>query len=152
MSTGYATSTGDPAGDTRGSVPVVDAGGDVVRASVELEATLDAARAARVFLKTTLAAWELDGVTDVTTLLGNELVTNAVVHARTALRLAVSYRRSELTVEVWDHSAAAPVLGPAHLLEATRGRGLVLVESLADRWGVRSGDGQKIVWFALRVS
>lgn len=149
MSTGYATPTGDPADGTRGSV--AGGGGDGARASVELEATLGAARAARVFLRATLAAWELDGVTDVATLLGNELVTNAVVHARTALQMAVSYQPSELTVEVWDHSAAPPVLGPAHLREETRGRGLVLVESLADRWGVRSGDGQKVVWFTLRV-
>lgn len=150
MSTGYATSTGDPA-DRTGEPGPVDGTGCAAEAAVELAANPEVARAARGFLRSTLSAWNLDDVSELAALLGNELVTNAVVHARTGVRLAVCYRPPEVVVEVWDRSATQPVLGPAHRIDRTNGRGLVLVESLAERWGVRSADGHKVVWFALRA-
>ncbi|AKZ56368.1 putative regulatory protein [Streptomyces ambofaciens ATCC 23877] len=85
-------------------------------------------------------------------LLVSELVTNAVVHTgRSAvLRLllpgAVTEETKEATVrlEVDDASDRAPV--PRCLDgEATGGRGLALVDGLADRWGwSREGAGKRI--------
>jgi anti-sigma regulatory factor (Ser/Thr protein kinase) len=149
MDTGYATSTGDP--PDHAGPPSPHGGGRMVQAAAEFSPDTDVPRSARGFLRTTLSSWDLDDLSEVATLLGNELVTNAVVHARTALRLTASYRPPELTVEVWDRSAAQPVLGSAHRVDRTHGRGLVLVESFAARWGVRSVEGHKVVWFALRA-
>ncbi|GAA2599649.1 ATP-binding protein [Streptomyces lienomycini] len=85
-------------------------------------------------------------------LLVSELVTNAVVHTgrsavlRLVLPGAASADAKEATVrlEVDDASDRAPV--PRCLDgEATGGRGLALVDGLADRWGwSREGTGKRI--------
>ena len=85
-------------------------------------------------------------------LLVSELVTNAVVHTgrsavlRLVLPGAVTEETEEATVrlEVDDVSDRAPVLRCAGG-EATGGRGLALVDGLADRWGwSREGTGKRI--------
>jgi two-component sensor histidine kinase len=63
----------------------------------------------------------------------NELLTNAVEHARTPLILTVSFRGTALLVEVRDESVAEPRLQPVDL-QAARGRGLQFVDALARRW------------------
>ncbi|MFW6694417.1 ATP-binding protein [Streptomyces sp. MAR4 CNX-425] len=81
-----------------------------------------------------------------------ELCANAVLHGRVAGRdfhLAVRLRVDGLIrVEVADaRRERVPVLGRADAGDAESGRGLLLVEALAERWGVaeRRGVG-KIVW------
>jgi anti-sigma regulatory factor (Ser/Thr protein kinase) len=118
-------------------------------AAIEFEPTLEAVRAARDFVRAALTTWDLEDLSDVATLLTSELVTNAVLHAGSVLRLAASYQPPELTVEVRDASTAPPALGRSGDAERTGGRGLVLVDSLADRWGVRNHAGGKAVWFVL---
>ncbi|OSC62656.1 hypothetical protein CJI59_32950 [Streptomyces sp. Alain-F2R5] len=85
-------------------------------------------------------------------LLVSELVTNAVVHTgrsavlRLVLPGAVTEETEEATVrlEVDDASDRAPVARCADG-EATGGRGLALVDGLADRWGwSREGTGKRI--------
>ncbi|MFG3335449.1 ATP-binding protein [Streptomyces tendae] len=85
-------------------------------------------------------------------LLVSELVTNAVVHTgrsavlRLVLPDAVTEETEEATVrlEVDDASDRAPVPRCAGG-EATGGRGLALVDGLADRWGwSREGTGKRI--------
>ncbi|MEV0015239.1 ATP-binding protein [Streptomyces tendae] len=85
-------------------------------------------------------------------LLVSELVTNAVVHTgrsavlRLVLPGAVGEETEEATVrlEVDDASDRAPVPRCAGG-EATGGRGLALVDGLADRWGwSREGTGKRI--------
>ncbi|MBQ0967165.1 MULTISPECIES: ATP-binding protein [Streptomyces] len=85
-------------------------------------------------------------------LLVSELVTNAVVHTgrsavlRLVLPGAVTDETEEATVrlEVDDASDRAPVPRCAGG-EATGGRGLALVDGLADRWGwSREGTGKRI--------
>jgi anti-sigma regulatory factor (Ser/Thr protein kinase) len=104
---------------------------------------------ARRFVTQAMAQW--DGFHDpaVAVLLTNELVTNAIVHARTEVTLVLRFEEPLITVEVHDESDQAP-----HLLSPDRsaehGRGLALVDQLADRWGVRAKDeGGKVVWFDL---
>jgi anti-sigma regulatory factor (Ser/Thr protein kinase) len=87
-----------------------------------------------------------------TALLTSELVTNAVVHAATPVRVAVVHVGRGVAVLVTDHS-------PDHLApqppsdSRAGGRGIDLVRRLADRWGVCHDDEDehdgKTVWFAL---
>jgi anti-sigma regulatory factor (Ser/Thr protein kinase) len=83
-------------------------------------------------------------------LLVSELVTNAVVHARSEVGLVVgrSEKRAVLRIEVHDGSAQRPVPGMFEL-EALSGRGMALVEAMASRWGVESDGTGKRVWFEL---
>ncbi len=80
-------------------------------------------------------------------LLVSELVTNAVLHARTPVVVGIHNRSGEVRIEVHDHSGLYPRLHAFSATSAT-GRGLRLLDSLAKRWGVEpDADGVgKTVW------
>lgn len=106
------------------------------------------AAAARRLVADTLGRWGCDTLVETARLLVSELVTNAVLHARTPMTVVVGLRRGGVRVEVHDGSAGPPVLRE-YGDEAMTGRGLSLVAELSDRWGVdRERDG-KSVWFEL---
>ncbi len=106
------------------------------------------AGAARRFVATTLAAWGLPEAVEVACLLTSELVANAVLHARTPLRLVLATVDRSIRVEVHDLSplvAAPRPLGS----NSMSGRGLHMVDRLSDAWGMAPEGGGKQVWFAL---
>jgi anti-sigma regulatory factor (Ser/Thr protein kinase) len=83
-------------------------------------------------------------------LLTSELVTNAVLYGRSAVQLVISWAPGHMRVEVGDDNARPPVLRSSDP-SAIDGRGLRLVNELADDWGVQhEGDG-KHVWFEMRT-
>jgi anti-sigma regulatory factor (Ser/Thr protein kinase) len=119
----------------------------------ELRATLSAepeqvAEARRLVAGYLRENGEEDG--EVAVLLVSELVTNAILHGRAPLELRAHSARSGLRVEVADHNPnRPPVLNTHEDLTEPGGRGLQLVDTLADRWGwSENGDG-KVVWFEL---
>jgi anti-sigma regulatory factor (Ser/Thr protein kinase) len=90
------------------------------------------------------------------TLLVSELVTNAIVHAGSDIRIRVC-ARPVTRVEVEDRSPWLPDPPPPEPVPAavdeleSGGLGLTIVERLASRWGADrhpDGDG-KVVWFEL---
>lgn len=85
-------------------------------------------------------------------LLTTELVTNVVVHVAGTVDLVVRTIVRGVRVEVTDHDRRLPKFGAAEP-DAVGGRGLVLVDALADAWGVdhMSGNG-KTIWFELESS
>lgn len=85
---------------------------------------------------------------DAAGLLVSELVTNAVVHARTDVTLRATIRRGVLRIEVADGSPVVPTPRRPSGLAGT-GRGLQLVDRLANRWGVQKSRGGKTIWFEL---
>ncbi|GAA1587607.1 SpoIIE family protein phosphatase [Actinoplanes couchii] len=113
--------------------------------------------AARALVRSVLEETGLFVLLNEALLLTTELSTNAVVHANTELEIEVSADTGGLTVTVTDF-AAGPVeqltVGPRNESSeigevAERGRGLLLVDHFASRWGtVHEGDG-KGVWFRL---
>lgn len=97
-----------------------------------------------------MAAWDLDDIDQVATLLTSEVATNAVRHARTGFQVAVVEAAPALLVEVCDGSTDTPSL-VAPEADAMAGRGLHILELLASRWGVEELDDGKAVWFALMI-
>lgn len=79
----------------------------------------------------------------------SELVTNAVVHARTDIVLRVVETEDGTRVDVADGSTVVPGLRLARP-DASRGHGLTLVEHFARRWGVERTPTGKIVWFLVQ--
>ncbi|GAA1540912.1 hypothetical protein GCM10009730_57490 [Streptomyces albidochromogenes] len=87
--------------------------------------------------------------TDVAELLTTELVTNALVHTDHDAEFTATVAASRLRVEVRDFAADHPQLRLPVADDGTHGRGLVLVQALADAWGVRAQGVGKSVWFEL---
>jgi serine phosphatase RsbU (regulator of sigma subunit)/anti-sigma regulatory factor (Ser/Thr protein kinase) len=87
-------------------------------------------------------------VCDSAVLMASEVVTNAVIHGRGRVRLQVTAERDRVVVEVADDSIATPAVRHAGE-DATGGRGMAIVELLADAWGTRPTTSGKVVWFAL---
>lgn len=109
------------------------------------------ARVARTFVSAAFAMIDGDSE-DVALLLTSELVTNAVLHARTPLQLAVLLDGDTALVGVADRLPGSPALAP---LEQSGhrfgGRGLALVADVAQAWGTTTYTGGKTVWFLLRT-
>jgi anti-sigma regulatory factor (Ser/Thr protein kinase) len=104
-------------------------------------------RRARLFISTTLHDWGCDEVEAVAALLVSEIVTNAV--RRSTALLSVRYEEGRLDVRVHDESDSLPTLQHTDP-EGEAGRGLMLVNALADQWGVEPlRDGGKSVYFRL---
>jgi anti-sigma regulatory factor (Ser/Thr protein kinase) len=76
----------------------------------------------------------------------SEVVTNAVLHARSAATMTVRRSADLLTIEVRDGDPTAPVRRP-HSTTATTGRGLRILDDLTVRWGTRRVGPGKVVWF-----
>lgn len=109
------------------------------------------AAGARSFLAGRLRAAGITGSTaDVGLLLVSELATNALRHAGTELEVTVTATDSGVRVAVGDADPARPP-GPRTAVrpDAEGGRGLAIVDRLADRWGVDTGPAGKAVWFEL---
>jgi anti-sigma regulatory factor (Ser/Thr protein kinase) len=121
-----------------------------IRAQIHLAPAATSARQARRFVTDTLAQWGDERFVDAASLLVSELVTNAVLHARSEVDVVVDRVgiHAVLRIEVHDGSARAPLMGGFDT-EAVSGRGLALVEAISDRWGVESDDAGKRVWFEL---
>ena len=106
---------------------------------------------ARQFVAEALSALEPE-VGEMAALLVSELATNAVVHATSDFAVTVRYPtpRGRVRVEVVDGVPGEPTpLRPPPT--ALHGRGLLLVASLADEWGVEETDNEvgKTIWFEL---
>ncbi len=83
-------------------------------------------------------------------LLTDELVTNAIRHGRPPIVLTVRFDADGLMIEVVDFGPGQPVARHVDA-DAERGRGLNIVEQLADDWGVlQLGEGKR-VWCRLAV-
>ena len=127
------------------------AAAELARAHIGLPAQLSSASQARQFLRETLPSWSLSGLADSAMLLTTELVTNAVVHARSPVGLTLKLTDDRLRIEVADHGPGAlimrePITGETH------GRGLRLIEALSSAWGTSADEHGKLVWFELQVA
>ena len=111
-----------------------------------LEPAAPSSGAARRWVRERLSELGLDELGEPVTLLTSEVVTNAVLHAATPLTVAVSPERGGVRVEVRDASAVPPTRR-RHPSTSTVGRGLAMLDSLADEWGWRRDGVGKVVWF-----
>ncbi|MFJ8540033.1 ATP-binding protein [Streptomyces sp. NPDC093591] len=112
-------------------------------------ADLRAVPEARRALRELLRHWGRPGRSDIAELLTSELVTNALVHTDREAVLTATVGPGGLRVEVRDFVARRPRPRVPNADDGTNGRGLILVQSLADAWGVRSHGVGKAVWFEL---
>ncbi|GGR66485.1 hypothetical protein GCM10010169_07550 [Micromonospora fulviviridis] len=137
--------------------PAMNGGPDEHVRRVRLPADRRTPAAARALVRSVLAEADLHELLNEALLLTTELTTNAVEHARTELDIEVEADPAGLTVTVTDF-ASGPVdellVGVRNTTSditevAERGRGLLLVDHFASRWGTTYLPTGKGVWFRL---
>jgi anti-sigma regulatory factor (Ser/Thr protein kinase) len=96
-----------------------------------------------------LAAWDLDGLSYTATLLTSEVLTNSVLHARTPMVLTVERTGNDaVKISVRDESIHIP-RRRAHAHDAATGRGLELLDRLAQSWRVDTATDGKTLTFTV---
>nr|WP_234042294.1 ATP-binding protein [Streptomyces marianii] len=106
---------------------------------------------ARRLVVAQLEDWALRDLEAPAELLVSELVTNAVCHTRGPLRLNLVVCGSRLCCEVEDTNSDGPVRGAADGWDEG-GRGIGLIDALADAWGSRPTATGKTTWFELAAN
>jgi sigma-B regulation protein RsbU (phosphoserine phosphatase) len=108
---------------------------------------------ARRVVTEALASAGLEVMLDDALLLVTELVTNSVVHAGTEVELSVEIGAGSARIEVLDRGGGAlPVTTAPPDDTREGGRGIFLLDALAQEWGTRHFPGGKSVWFRLGVT
>jgi anti-sigma regulatory factor (Ser/Thr protein kinase) len=126
---------------------------DALSRMITLPPVPRAVAACRAWSRQTMARWRLsETTTGVVEQLISELVTNSIEHANgVSVTVLLVYAAQTLRIEVRDNdSGNLPVLKDPELAD-TDGRGLIIVEALADHWGVRVTDTGKSVWCDLAI-
>lgn len=137
-------------------------GRDSLVATAAYQPEPEAVASARHFVRETLQAWQGSGhcaghddLVEDAVLLTSELVTNAVVHARTSVQVMCRLADESVEIAVVDHRPVQLI--PDQLqdeviqAERTNGRGLRLPAELASAWGVTYARTCKAVWFRMGV-
>ncbi len=108
----------------------------------------ESAGVARSLVRTALAAWHQEDLIDDALSVITELVSNAVDHARLPSIRVIVARPADgwIRLGVVDRSRAVPEMRTDSNGDQIRGRGLVLVEALSDRWGTDLHPWGKTVW------
>ncbi|RYU10251.1 ATP-binding protein [Nocardioides iriomotensis] len=126
--------------------------GGMVRERIELGVGLDGPARARRWIEGVCATCDVGDLSDNASLLVSELVTNAVLHARTGCVVMAEIDGDTLRVDVIDGAGDTTAVAPGvERLGADGGRGLVIVDVLSTDWGVAEHAEGKSVWFSLRA-
>jgi anti-sigma regulatory factor (Ser/Thr protein kinase) len=134
---GYYVRPGGPEGTER-----------VLRLALPSDAST--VRLARQVTRDALAAWQLGRLEEDAVLLVSELVTNALRHARDtgAIGLELASTGTGLRLEIQDGDPSWREMD--NLADGDEsGIGFLVVDSLADRWGLRRVCAGKAVWAEL---
>jgi len=113
---------------------------------------------ARAHTRTILAEWGLADLTDDAEMVVSELMTNALeaswrLDDRPPIALRLLANQDRLLIEAWDQDTVPCELHPqAPPGDEDHGRGLMVVDALSHRWGVRRASfSHKVVWAELVV-
>ena len=106
---------------------------------LRLRADRHAPAAVRSAIRQVLDETHLTEIADDVLLLATELTTNAVIHAGTDLDVTIEVHAARVHVAVADgHRGELPVLDSTSAMRRpllSHGRGLILVDRIATRWG-----------------
>jgi PAS domain S-box-containing protein len=113
-----------------------------------LPALPSSAGEARRLLRDALPGEASEESVDAAALALSEIVTNALVHAGTPMRLRVILAPPAVRVELADGSVHLP-LPRDYSRAAGTGRGLHMVTEVVDQWGAHHDEDGKVVWFEI---
>ena len=114
----------------------------------------------RAFVRAMLSAWQMDSLAEDAELIASELAGNAVAAFTGSdgqpvyisghmpvVQVCLLTDGVRILLEVWDQAPGIPVIRDTAGCEES-GRGLVLIDAIADRWGWSPAAGRpgKVVW------
>jgi anti-anti-sigma regulatory factor len=117
----------------------------------DLQPAAGAARQARDLATEACLRWDEPQLVGPASAVAGELVANAVTHAVTTMALRLSLTERFLQISVRDGSPVEPRADGGMNGTPTAGRGLRLVESIANSWGSLPAEGGKVVWASLAL-
>jgi hypothetical protein len=121
------------------------------RLSIDLEPVVGAARRSREIITEACGRWEQPELAGNACIVATEMVNNVVAHARTPMRVLLALHGETMSVAVRDGSPSMPRFNGVVAPTSYGGRGLLLIDSVADRWGhLLLADG-KVVWARLEA-
>ena len=120
-------------------------------ASIDLPSIPPSVTVSRHLVLELLRSWDVPHDREDAALLVTELVSNVVDHVggQTTLTLELAVSEDWLRIGVVDGSSVRPVVQELST-DRPRGRGMRMVQLIADRWGAEDHRGGKRVWFELR--
>jgi DNA-binding NarL/FixJ family response regulator len=126
--------------------------GVVEAASMTFPPEARSASDARRFSRETLARWgSPESAAEAVVLLVSELVTNAIIHAKTTVDVVLHLLPDHLRVEVVDR-APEYIRRRDAADEDQSGRGMALIDTLTTGWGIDERPDGKAVWFEVSTA
>ena len=107
---------------------------------------------ARNLIGASMRRWGVPDDGGVAVLLVSELVTNALRYGAQPMRMVARHTGDHLRVEVHDARGGEPPRLRRAAPDSTNGRGMMIVDALAARWGWSEFGGEKQVWFELDLT
>ncbi|MEV4812299.1 ATP-binding protein [Micromonospora avicenniae] len=120
--------------------------------SADLAPAVGSARQARELVTDGCVRWGVPALAEAGGIAITELVNNVVAHAGTPMTVRVAPDGEALHLAVRDHSTHPPAFAGPASPSSIGGRGLLLVDALADRWGSTPLPDGKLVWCVLGPS
>ncbi|MEH1168542.1 ATP-binding protein [Micromonospora sp. CPCC 205539] len=117
--------------------------------TADLEPTVGAARQAREMVATGCQRWDLPTLVEPASIAITEMVNNVVAHAGTSMTIRLAPQDNVLHLAVRDHSTGQPAFVGLAPTTRTGGRGLLLIDTVARRWGSSPVPDGKVVWCVL---
>jgi anti-anti-sigma regulatory factor len=118
--------------------------------SLDLEPVVGAARRSREMVTEACGRWDVPELAGPACIVVTEMVNNVVAHAHTPMAVLLARQGDAMRVAVRDHSAFVPRFTGPVSPTSYGGRGLMLIDSVAERWGSLSLDSGKVVWAILQ--
>ena len=115
----------------------------------DLPPVAESARQARALVTDGCVRWGLPELAEPACIAVTEMVNNVVAHAATPMTLRLAPRGGALHVAVRDHSVGRPAFAGLAPVDSVGGRGLLLIDTVARRWGSTALPDGKVVWCVL---
>ena len=119
------------------------------RLTLALEPAVGAARRSREAITEACDRWDRSDLAGSACIVVTEMVNNVVAHAQTSMVVLVAVRNGGLAVAVRDESSRLPSFTGAPAPTAYGGRGMLLIDTMATRWGSLALPHGKVVWALL---
>lgn len=121
----------------------------ISRLGAALDPVVGASRQARELVTEACGRWDLPELAGSACIAVTEMVNNVVAHAGTPMNVWLTLRGGSLQIAVRDYSPEAPKYAGLVSPTSPGGRGLLLISTVARRWGSTQLDRGKVVWAVL---